>query len=208
MNENSFNRRDFLKVLGWGGAAVALSGSGGGEGSGSGDLVIAWDAYDGRWFQTAASAIPLMTFERNGHCMTADYSAIPDAPTPTLRVVNGMSVGSPTGPREVAVGEATLNEGSTNSLTVTFQEPVPMPPASYVVGAVGPVRGKQYQWAIVTNDTRTVSFVLARNPDTFEVEYGEDVQAALEGLGLTKELNKPRPTTHGTEACLQAYAEL
>jgi len=28
MIENSFNRRDFLKVMGWGGAAVALSGCG------------------------------------------------------------------------------------------------------------------------------------------------------------------------------------
>ena len=55
---------------------------------------INFSSYAGRWYQTHASLLPNITFERNGYCITADYQVLTES---SLGIVNAQVEGSPIG---------------------------------------------------------------------------------------------------------------
>ncbi len=66
--------------------------------------------------------------------------------------------------------------------------------APYWVVALGEVKDKQYQWAVVSDGLQVSLFVLARNVTEFNSKYDETVRATLKALGFTEAWNSPIPT--------------
>mmetsp|Transcript_18016 Transcript_18016/g.36099 ORF Transcript_18016/g.36099 Transcript_18016/m.36099 type:complete len:296 (-) Transcript_18016:43-930(-) len=73
------------------------------------------DAYLGRWYEVAKNAGFARIFERDGYCITADYSLNSDG---SIKVDNGLSKGGPDGDRKDAI--ATAKQVSGAKLGVSF----------------------------------------------------------------------------------------
>merc|ERR1711862_694413 len=65
-------------------------------------------------------------------------------------------------------------------------------PGNYWIFDLGPIVDDQYQYSLVSNDNQQQLYVLARDPETFDDLYAEEVLNVCEEMGFTGFLNKPR----------------
>ncbi|CAM9744989.1 unnamed protein product [Phaeothamnion confervicola] len=97
------------------------------------------------------SIIPLVTFERNAVCVTADYSLNEDG---SIAVVNANRVSDPTADGELNTinGTATVPDlDEPGQLVVSFDSG-PAMDGDYWIVALGPVVDSQYQYSVVSGD--------------------------------------------------------
>ena len=109
-------------------------------------------AYSGRWYQAYSSLLPNRTFEKDGFCVTADYTVLNNL---TLGVKNSQTLKSPFGKLVFVNGTATVEDPKEpGKLTVKFDKMgwISFIPKSYrsnywVIG-LGPIDANgKYAWA-------------------------------------------------------------
>ena len=132
------------------------------------------------------------TFERNAFCVTADY-AFNDVGT--INVFNSQRLYSVTGEFANITGTAAPTD-EPGQYGVKFDvQPDAVPPAPYWVVALGPINdSNMYDYAIVTDNKDLGLYVLARDPNTFNAMYDNEVLGFLAGAGFNGTLNSPLPT--------------
>jgi apolipoprotein D and lipocalin family protein len=110
--------------------------------------------YIGKWYEIASNR---PDFQKDCFCTTAEYSLI-DAAAPTIGVRNSCNRGSPSGPRTIADGRATIPDLSTPAkLSVSFRGPFPAEPNYWIVSLAD-----DYSYAVVSSAERKPIFILAR----------------------------------------------
>jgi len=155
--------------------------------------------YMGRWYQMYADKFVLSTFERNAVCMTADYYVQDDG---NINVFNGQNHGEESGELETISGYATLPDASKpGQLKVFFDSAGPPGGAPYWVVKLGPIDSStdQYSYAVVTDNTQTSLFVLARNVDEFNEKYDAEVLEFMKNNGFTGFRNSPIATVQNDQ---------
>ena len=142
-------------------------------------------AYLGLWYQMAADAIVMETFEKDSYCATALYGDNGDG---TLSVHNYATIGTPDGETYVIDGSAkqTKPETEPGQLLVVFNSTDASPfPAPYWILELGPINSDGlYDYAIVSDSFSLFLFVLARDVATYNAKYKEGVSATLVDLGF------------------------
>jgi lipocalin len=106
-------------------------------------------AYLGRWYQTHTSAIPLLTFEKDGYCVIADHT-FADKEEKALHLVNSMNKGSPTGPLKQATGDVFQPKAEKpGRLVVNFDTPKWLSWGFYWIHKLGPIDPDTglYEWS-------------------------------------------------------------
>lgn len=163
--------------------------------------------YMGRWYQMYADKFVLSTFERNAVCMTADYYVQDDG---NINVFNAQNHGVETGELETISGYATLPDFSQpGQLKVFFDGTGPPGGAPYWVVKLGPLdSNNQYSYSIVTDNTQTSLFVLARDVAKFNSDYDEEVKEFLKNNGFTGFRNSPIPTTQNDQCAYRPVPSL
>jgi len=68
----------------------------------------------------------------------------------------------------------------------------------YLVIAVGPLVNEKYDWAVVSDTSGIMLFILSRDPVTF-VQYEQEVLDWVGENGFDKAFNKPIATYHGPD---------
>lgn len=133
------------------------------------------ERYLGTWYEIASFPSPF-----SGSCVgtTATYTANDDG---TVGVLNRCFVGSVDGQEVEIEGYAEVVDEQTNAkLLVYFDQATP---GEYWVVNLDPSEGDEpYQWAVVSNSTRTSLFILSREPQMEEALY-EELVADLEERG-------------------------
>eukprot|EP00286_Rhodomonas_abbreviata_P006626 CAMPEP_0181320344 /NCGR_PEP_ID=MMETSP1101-20121128/18073_1 /TAXON_ID=46948 /ORGANISM="Rhodomonas abbreviata, Strain Caron Lab Isolate" /LENGTH=206 /DNA_ID=CAMNT_0023428041 /DNA_START=19 /DNA_END=639 /DNA_ORIENTATION=+ len=150
------------------------------------------NAYIGHWFQMYADQLVLSTIEPDAYCVTADYALQADG---SISVHNYQTTGSPTDGMSTIDGYATVPDPSEpGQLAVTFPSEGNVA-APYWVLDLGPINEDGlYDWSIVSDPFTAYLFVLARDVDTFNQKYDEQIKSELEALGFTNKLNSPIAT--------------
>ena len=142
--------------------------------------------YVGFWYQMAADKIVMETFEKDSYCDTALYGFNEDG---TVSVHNYATIGSPDGSLTYLIdGYAySNNPDEPGQLKVHFDADEAAPfDAPYWVLALGPEnKDELYDWAIVSDNLSAFLFVLARDVQTFNEQYKDEVYSLLEDLGFT-----------------------
>lgn len=163
--------------------------------------------YMGRWYQMYADKFVLSTFERNAVCMTADYYIQDDG---NINVFNAQNHGDETGELETISGHATLPDSSQpGKLKVFFDGTGPPGGAPYWVAKLGPLdSNNQYSYSIVTDNTQTSLFVLARDVAIFNSNYDAEVREFLKNNGFTGFRNSPIPTTQNDQCAYRPIPSL
>ena len=160
------------------------------------------DAYLGRWYQMYAN-LYFVLLEFGGRCSTADYEL---AEPKKIALINqsrphliprflARTTGFAVQGNE-AEGAFTVNQRylfSTDPDEVTYNSP-----GNYWIVGIGPIVDDQYQWAVVSNPRKTLSFVIARDPVNFPgSQYEEDALQLMADFGFTDLfLNAPIATHH------------
>lgn len=171
------------------------------------------ESYMGRWYEIYSSAIPMSTFEKDGYCVTADYTLKQqdeeDPDKKSFDVLNSMRTGGPTNELEQVNGVAT------NKI---FDRQTPIDgvwylsfdiagmkngKGEYIIQAVGPIVDGKYAWAMVSDVLRLSVWVLARNIATFDATYGADVMEKAKSKGFGQFWNTPIKSQQPTNC---AYA--
>jgi len=163
--------------------------------------------YMGRWYQMYADKFVLSTFERNAVCMTADYYVQDDG---NINVFNAQNHGDETGELETITGYATLPDSSQpGKLKVFFDSAGPPGGAPYWIVKLGPLdSNNQYSYSIVTDNTQTSLFVLARDVAQFNSDYDAEVKEFLQNNGFTGFRNSPIPTTQNDQCAYRPVPSL
>jgi lipocalin len=152
----------------------------------------------------AADQIVYNTFEKDAYCATANYGIQSDG---TISVHNYAAIGSPNGFPYIIDGYAYgTNPDEPGQFKVHFDAEEAAPyDAPYWVLSLGPLNANNlYDWAIVSDNLSYFLFVLARDVETFNTLYRDDVYAELKALGFTGR-TAPIETYHGDD-CI--YEEL
>ncbi|XP_002158533.3 outer membrane lipoprotein Blc [Hydra vulgaris] len=156
--------------------------------------------YLGRWYETYSSLIQRQTFQRNLVCTTADYSLQADG---NIKVVNAGRLKTPTGLGSNITGTATvLDANHPGALRVTFPGTPNLPGANYLIVKLGPTtfgNDGLYEYSVVTTPLKALVWVLARNPETFETNFKDEVFKYLNDNGYNWFWNKPKPTIQGKD---------
>jgi lipocalin len=138
------------------------------------------------------------TFEKDAYCATAKYGIQADG---KVSVHNYATIGAPDGSVYTIDGYAyNSNAKEPGQFLVHFdaEEAAPFD-APYWVLSLGPLNANNlYDWAIVSDNLSYFLFVLARDVNTFNSVYKEDVYAELTKLGFTGR-TAPIDTYHGTD---------
>lgn len=132
----------------------------------------------------AADAIVYDTFEKDSFCDTSLYGYNADG---TISVHNYAKIGSPDGSTYVIDGYAYgSNPEEPGQLKVHFDSDEAAPfDAPYWVLALGPLNAdNKYDWSIVSDNFSAFLFVLARDVETFNSKYKDEVMALLDDLGF------------------------
>lgn len=142
--------------------------------------------YLGTWYQMAADAIVIESFEKDAYCSTALYGDNGDG---TLSVHNYATIGTPDGSTYIIDGYAYQTKPDTypGQLKVVFDSDDAAPfPAPYWVLELGPVNADGlYDYAIVSDSFSSFLFVLARNVETYNLKYKSSIMQTLTDLGFT-----------------------
>ena len=124
------------------------------------------ERYAGLWYEIARYPVP---FDEDGVAVTAEYTLNEDG---TVGILNSALVGDLNGPPTSIEGVARVVDTETNAkLEVTFDDPdiAGIPFAYWIIEL-----DEAYQWAVVTNDTRFVLYILSRTPTMEDAVY-EDI---------------------------------
>ena len=124
------------------------------------------ERYAGLWYEIARYPTP---FDEDGVAVTAEYTLNEDG---TVGILNSALVGDLNGPPTSIEGVARVVDEETNAkLEVTFDDPdiAGIPFAYWIIEL-----DEAYQWAVVTNDTRFVLYILSRTPTMDDAVY-EDI---------------------------------
>eukprot|EP00604_Paraphysomonas_vestita_P003506 CAMPEP_0174821384 /NCGR_PEP_ID=MMETSP1107-20130205/7334_1 /TAXON_ID=36770 /ORGANISM="Paraphysomonas vestita, Strain GFlagA" /LENGTH=155 /DNA_ID=CAMNT_0016038341 /DNA_START=230 /DNA_END=697 /DNA_ORIENTATION=- len=138
---------------------------------------------------------------KGGQCATADYGLLENG---NISVRNYETIGDKydgsTG-TDVITGYAyVVDPAEPGKLRVSL-EGVPGE-APYWVAALGPVNtANLYDYALVSDNTGSFLFVLARNSDEFNTKYDAEVQTLMKDLGFTGAFTAPFPIHQGAD-CL------
>ena len=145
--------------------------------------------YTGRWYQISADRFVMATFERNAICVTADYTLDGSS----IRLVNAQRTGDPSsGEPSNVTGVAYASDASKPAeLNVEFDFGAK---GTYWIVKIGPVENGQYQYSVVFDEKSRTLFVLARNLETYEKKYAEEVDAFLIEANFQGFLKGPIPT--------------
>jgi apolipoprotein D and lipocalin family protein len=124
------------------------------------------ERYMGLWYEIARYPVP---FDEDGVAVTAEYTLNEDG---TVSLINRSLVGDLDGPPNSIEGVARVVDEETNAkLAVEFDRPE-------LEGIEFPYwiieLDEDYQWAVVTNDTRFVLYILSRT-STMEDDVYEDI---------------------------------
>ena len=124
------------------------------------------ERYAGLWYEIARYDTP---FDENAVAVTAEYTLLEDG---TVKVVNSGLVGGLDGTPTSIEGVARVVDIETNAkLAVTFDRPdIEGIEFAYWIIELD----ENYQYAVVTNDTRFVLYILSRTP-TMEDSVYEDI---------------------------------
>jgi len=168
------------------------------------DLDVA--AYTGLWYQTYVSLSA--PFQTGATCVTAEYGIASDGKTVTVKNSNQYN-----GAGLLTVeGYGAPNPNGSGELEVVLGRPgrpvVGIPvwgeeAANYIVAAVGPVVDGKYDYAIVTEPSSTILYILARDVASFEQQHEENVLKQTAELGFTTSANSPHKTQQ--EGCIYNY---
>ena len=124
------------------------------------------ERYMGLWYEIARYPVP---FDEDGVAVTAEYTLNEDG---TVSLINSSLVGDLDGPPNSIEGVARVVDEETNAkLAVTFDRPeLEGIEFSYWIVELD----EDYQYAVVTNDTRFVLYILSRTPTMEDAVY-EDI---------------------------------
>jgi len=157
-------------------------------------------AYLGRWYQTWVS--PSAPFQEGATCVTADYGLASDGIAITVKNTNEYN-GDGSGLVSVE-GYAAPNPNGAGELQVELGRPgfpvneIPSwnaeIPSNYVVVSVGPVVNGMYDYAVVSEPSGQVLYILARDVARFEEQHEAMVLQEASDLGFTQD-NTPRKTS-------------
>lgn len=136
--------------------------------------------YTGRWYQTFANPFSFYFTENAGSCIYADYTAVDES---TIRIFNGEKVKDKSQSIKGTASVVNLEEPA--KLTVKF-DGLPFN-GTYWIYDIGPIENNQYQYSIVSDDTKSSLFVLTRNLEVFSTLYESKVKESLEHLGFSNQ---------------------
>jgi len=140
----------------------------------------------GTWYQVYSDPFVRSTFEQNGRCVTAEYQVVGNN---NISVHNSQLDAS--GNLQEIYGYAFVKDSSKpGQLTVNLNGH----DAPYWVYELGPVFDGVYDYAIVSDPTKTSLFVLARNVEQFNEKYDTQVLDNLRTLKFTGLRNRPIKT--------------
>ena len=142
------------------------------------------ERYMGLWYEIARYPTP---FDEDGVATTAEYTLNEDG---TVSLTNRSLVGNFDGPPTSIEGTARVVEEETNAiLSVTFdREDIAGIEFSYWIIELD----EDYQYAVVTNDTRFVLYILSRTP-TLEDDVYEDLLYRVVKKGFDADRLEPTP---------------
>jgi len=155
------------------------------------------DAYLGRWYQMYSSFLPNQTFEKDGYCITADYSPISAT---QFNLTNTQAVGSPTGTLSSASGVSKLkNPSALGKWVVTFDDGPEIfgrdIVGQYWIIDLGPLDSNGlYSYSVVSSPLGVTLFILARDVATFRAIYEQELIPKLISEGFATKFNTPLPT--------------
>lgn len=139
------------------------------------------EKYQGRWYQIYGNNFDQL-FEKFSSCITADYTLVPNGNVTVLNSqyekLNGI---------QQIEGYAYYGKNNNptlypGELTVHLND-VPRD-APYWVYNLGPEVDGFYEWSIVSDPLKFSLFVLARDVETFYIEYDEEVLKILNNYGF------------------------
>jgi lipocalin len=154
------------------------------------------ESYVGLWYQVYADALVYSTIEPDAQCVTALYGLREDG---KISVHNYQTTASPDSGMETIDGYAYVpNPEEPGQLKVHFD--VNSGDAPYWILSLGPKNADGlYDYSIVSDPLKAYLFVLARDVNTFEKKYKDNVLSELEDLGFNKKYNSPIATYHGED---------
>jgi len=144
------------------------------------------ERYVGKWYEIARFPV---FFENGLTGVTAEYALQSDG---TVRLTNRGMRGALDGPESTIQGVAKVVDTETNSkLSVRFDPfPVSLFPADYWIIEVG----QDYEYAVVSNPTRSILWILSRTPQMDQTLYDDVVEhLGAEGFDTAKLELTPQP---------------
>lgn len=159
------------------------------------------DSYLGLWYTMYTNKLTDQITFKGGQCATAYYTLLDDG---KIGVRNYETIGSKydgsTG-TDVITGYAYVpNSAEPGQLKVAL-EGVPGE-APYWVAALGPMNSaKLYDYSLVSDNTGSFLFVLARDVNEFNSKYDAELKGLMKDLGFTGTFTSPVPLHQGTD-CL------
>ncbi len=139
--------------------------------------------YAGKWYEIAKYPV---SFEAGCSGVTAEYSPRPDG---KIEVVNTCHEGRVDGPARTIKGTAVSTNAPANSrLDVTFF----LFPAPYWIIELDP----SYQWAVVSEPSRSKLWILCRTPRMDAATYGKVTELIkAQGFDLSRLVATDQPAT-------------
>ena len=154
------------------------------------------NAYVGYWYNVLADTFVSSTTLRNLYCSTATYKLQEDG---SISVHNSGTSGSPSGDFSTIDGYAFVPDASEPGKLTLHLDGVPVD-GSYWVMSLGPINADgQYDYSLVSDNIGLSLYVLARDYNTFNEKYLDDVMKQLEDLGFSDRLTKPVTTYQGAD---------
>lgn len=143
------------------------------------------NSYVGYWYTMYTNKIADKTSFKGGKCATATYTLGADGKIGVLNYETiGAAVDGSTGTDVIRGSVYGTNPSEPGQLMVAL-DGVPAA-APYWVAALGPVNAnKLYDYSLVSDNTGSFLFVLARNVDDFNSKYDAEVQQLMKDLGFT-----------------------
>ncbi|XP_002168005.1 outer membrane lipoprotein Blc [Hydra vulgaris] len=163
------------------------------------------EKYAGRWYEMYNSPVQRLTFEKGLVCTTADYTMLSND---SLKVFYSGRMHTPKGPNVNITGTATVvNMSIPGALKVTYPDVTNISCsnttcANYLVVKLGGEKfgdKKLYEYSIITSPHKTLVWILARDPKTFNSDLKTEITEFLKNNGYNHFWNKPKPVYHGED---------
>jgi lipocalin len=161
------------------------------------ELIV--DSYLGYWYTMYTNKLTDKVTFKGGKCATATYTLREDGNIGVLNYETiGNAVDGSTGTDTIGGYAYYTDPSEPGQLTVVL-DGVPAP-APYWVAALGPVNAnKLYDYSLVSDNTGSFLFVLARNVNDFNTKYDAEVQKLMKDLGFTGTFKAPFSMYQGAD---------
>ena len=162
------------------------------------------NSYLGLWYTMYTNKIADKTSFKGGQCATAYYTLRNDG---KIGVRNYETIGSKydgsTG-TDVITGYAyVVSPTEPGQLKVAFDG---IPEAPYWVAALGPLNSaNKYDYSLVSDNTGSFLFVLARDVKVFNTKYDAELKVLMKDLGFDGKLTSPFPLHQGPDCLYESY---